>query len=500
MAKVVLTVRGLGESRQVEPSPEGTIVGRSARCDVVVDSREVSREHVRIFRDPFGRWIFEDLGSSNGMFVDGKRVESSAVLPGQIVLIGPVSLSIKMFSEEQIERDDSAQSTNIIMDDFETEVFYRVREPKAAAARPFPEKSDRISERLGELTSPTALYPEVCMALAEAPKTVAMVLRVPEKGKPVPKTPEILACHFGDRPDETGAPVGAGLYPSHLAFRVSRHVLEEVRVRGKAMMAKSIYSSDVEITTTAVDEHSPRAVICVPLGGSAGTVELLYVDIPIDNTVKSTPEEMFAFVQAVAREVVSTRRSLLLMKLKARRSTLDHELSLAADIQSRLAPVVPGDLSSVDVAVLYKPVEWVGGDYCDVWSVDNGRLAFAVGEVSANGLAAALALSTLRTLLRITVSFGGELSEVVRHVSANLRGSLPEDMSVALFLGVFDTSKGTLEYVNAGHMQPLLVDGRSSAAALGRANRRGCPRGGRAGPDGRRAGSCYRRRDKSKIS
>lgn len=62
MAGTVLTISGRGQRRQVELDPAGTIVGRSTGCDVVIDSRDVSRRHVRIFWDPAGQWIFEDLG------------------------------------------------------------------------------------------------------------------------------------------------------------------------------------------------------------------------------------------------------------------------------------------------------------------------------------------------------------------------------------------------------------------------------------------------------
>lgn len=312
MAAVILTISGRGKTWHIEPNPKGTIIGRSPRCDVVLESRDVSREHARIFQDPLGQWSVEDLDSSNGTFINGKRIEVCAVLPGEPIVIGPFSLSITQPLGRQIKRDDFVRATtNIIMEDFETEIFYaKTRLDKTGAPPPCPKQLDEITRCLSELTSLSALYPEVCRHLARAPKTVAVVLRLPEKTRPIPKLPEVLACHFGDTPDDAGAPATAGLYPSRLAFRVSHHVLEEVRSKGSPIMAKSIYSSDFEITFTAVDEHSPRAVICAPLGDVTEGGDLLYLDIPIDETTKTTPEEMFEFVQAVSRQVISTRKSL----------------------------------------------------------------------------------------------------------------------------------------------------------------------------------------------
>jgi serine phosphatase RsbU (regulator of sigma subunit) len=466
MAEAVLTIYGRGESRQAELNPEGTIIGRSPRCDVVIDNKDVSREHARVFQDPFGRWIFEDLGSSNGMFVNGRRVDACAVLPGEAVVIGPASLSISGPSDHQVEADASVQAANIIVEDFETEIFYG-RSKAAVSARPCPERLDEIRERLSQLTSSSALYPEVCRRLAWAPKTVAAVLRVPGRSKPLPKTSEVLACHFGTSADDTAAHVAAGTYPSHLAFRVSHRVLEEVRSSGEAVMAKSIYSSDVEVTVTVVDEHSPRAVICAPLGDAAETVDLLYLDIPLGGGMRVSPEETFAFVRAAAGQVASARKSLTPIHIKAERSTLDHELSLAQQIQSRLAPIVPAGLSGFEAAVRYKPVIWVGGDYCDVWILQDGRLAFAVGHISRRGLSAAMAISELRTLLRTTMFFCGELAGVVKHVSSHLAGSSLEGVSASLLLGVFDKSAGALRYVNAGHTGALVVDPQSGVMPLG---------------------------------
>jgi sigma-B regulation protein RsbU (phosphoserine phosphatase) len=158
------------------------------------------------------------------------------------------------------------------------------------------------------------------------------------------------------------------------------------------------------------------------------------------------------------------------MQAKAERSLFDHELSLAQKIQTKLAPSVPDGLSGIDLTVHYKPVMWVGGDYCDIWSLKDGRLAFVVGDVSDMGLPAAVVLSGLRVLLRTTISFCDELSEVMKHVNSHLIQDLPEGISATLFLGLFDPSAGALEYVNAGHTQPVIVQPQAAPQPLGQPN------------------------------
>lgn len=467
MAKATLTIYEYGQARRADLNPKGTIVGRSPRCDVVIESSDISRQHARVFQDPFGRWVVEDLGSSNGTFINGKRIETSTILHGEPVVIGPVSLSITQSLDQRIERDDSAQGTNVVVEDFGTEVFYGERKRQEAPPRPCPREYDEITKRLSALTTASALYPEVCRSLARAPKTVAIVLRLPEKSRSLPKSPEIVACHFGHSMDDTSVGDMVGYYPSHLAFRVSGHVLEKVRSEGHAVMAKSIYSPDEEVTSTFVDAHSPRAVICMPLGDVEQQVDVLYIDIPIEDRTRTRPEEIFEFVHAISQDIVSTRQRLVLMEAKAEANALDHELSLARQIQSRLAPAAPGGLSGVDLALLYNPTMWVGGDYCDVWQLSDGRLAFAVGDLHSKGLPAAMTMVGLRTVLRTVTEFCTEPSEIVKHVDSHLARNALEGTSVTLFLGLLDSSNGKIEYVNAGHPQPIVVGQQTAAAPLG---------------------------------
>jgi pSer/pThr/pTyr-binding forkhead associated (FHA) protein len=63
-------------------------LGRSPVCDVVVSHDTVSRRHAQIFRGEAG-WYVSDLGSSNGTWVGGQRVEREApVRRGDQILLG----------------------------------------------------------------------------------------------------------------------------------------------------------------------------------------------------------------------------------------------------------------------------------------------------------------------------------------------------------------------------------------------------------------------------
>jgi len=304
MSDATLTVCGGGNTWQVAIHPKETILGRDPACDVVIDAIEVSRRHARLSRAPSGQWLLEDLGSTNGLYVNGKRVESCLLGPGDIVKIGPVYLSLGLMPEAVV-RATLPQWPKITVEDFGTEVLHDRPKLEECATRPCPERLDRLCQRLSELTVPARVYVEVCWSLARGPGTAAAVFRTSPTSELTTQTLEVLAYHFSSSPDQTRTGKTPRWYPSRRAFRVSHRLLAAVRTGGRPLMTKSIFSCDTQVTRSLIDERSPRALICAPLGVVEEAAHLLYVDVPIDDRIAPGPEEMFAFVQAAAREVIS---------------------------------------------------------------------------------------------------------------------------------------------------------------------------------------------------
>ena len=235
-------------------------------------------------------------------------------------------------------------------------------------------------------------------------------------------------------------------------LHLSQRVLESVRVGGRTVMAKSARSEEVDLLLTVQDVHNPRTVLCAPLGPASDTVDLLYIDTPSEQTSSET----FDFVQAVSQQVDLIRKNMFFMKAKAESEVINRQLSLAREIQAKMVPRELKRMFPVDMAVSYEPAMWVGGDYYDVWSLENGQVAFTVGDVSGKGLPAAMIMTNLQAALRTTMSFCIELPSVLQHVNRHLCENLRDDMFVTLFLGVFDMNEGTLTYTNAGHLEPVI--------------------------------------------
>ena len=76
-----------------------TTVGRDPGCELMLDNLGVSRRHAQL-REVEGRYIVEDLNSTNGVFVDGRRVTTAQVDPGDEIKIGKFVLTLQHAREE----------------------------------------------------------------------------------------------------------------------------------------------------------------------------------------------------------------------------------------------------------------------------------------------------------------------------------------------------------------------------------------------------------------
>lgn len=89
MQAVLVMFRSDGERRSFSMARDMTVIGRREDCDLRIPLGEVSRKHCRIVRDGDSLKL-EDLGSSNGTFLNGQRVQEASLSPGDTIQVGPV--------------------------------------------------------------------------------------------------------------------------------------------------------------------------------------------------------------------------------------------------------------------------------------------------------------------------------------------------------------------------------------------------------------------------
>ncbi|MEV7567313.1 ATP-binding SpoIIE family protein phosphatase [Streptomyces tanashiensis] len=139
----------------------------------------------------------------------------------------------------------------------------------------------------------------------------------------------------------------------------------------------------------------------------------------------------------------------------------EHVVSLQRALLPRATPVTPG----LRVHAEYAPSaahHGVGGDWYDVMALPGGRTALMVGDVMGHGLPAAATMGRLRTVARTLMTLDMAPERVLARLDLATRDL--EDEQVATFLcAVFDPADSTYTLASAGHLPPLLLDGRGSA-------------------------------------
>lgn len=73
--------------------PHELVIGRGSNCDIVIGDLSVSRRHARLIRRD-GRWVLQDLGSTNGTHLNGTRVGRCELRPGDELDLGSARLKV----------------------------------------------------------------------------------------------------------------------------------------------------------------------------------------------------------------------------------------------------------------------------------------------------------------------------------------------------------------------------------------------------------------------
>jgi serine phosphatase RsbU (regulator of sigma subunit) len=150
----------------------------------------------------------------------------------------------------------------------------------------------------------------------------------------------------------------------------------------------------------------------------------------------------------------------------ADRLSLKNDLEVARDIQQAMLPSGVYSAPGVETIGTSRPANTVGGDFYDILPLEDGRLVVAVGDVAGKGSPAALLMALLLAILRTLVDEKLEPAELITRLNVQVCRHAPASRFITLFYGVYEPATGTLTYVSAGHMPPLLIHADGSCARL----------------------------------
>ena len=239
---------------------ESKTVGRGRQADVMVDDASLSRLHARVTVDRDGQLAVDDLGSTNGIFVNGSEQLSAFVLVGDVVRFGRVEYVV---STDEVPTATSATSITDNIPVVSQTILRRVALNNAP-------KVDRIALEALLATS------REMMAFEDLP---ALLDRVLDRLSSIVK-PDRAAILLVDA--QTGAMIPRAVRPSGAYSSVSEFASSTVV--NEALTAKDVFIvHDIRMDPKLQAAHSVlaagvRSVICVPLLGRTGPIGALYAD------------------------------------------------------------------------------------------------------------------------------------------------------------------------------------------------------------------------------
>jgi serine phosphatase RsbU (regulator of sigma subunit) len=174
-------------------------------------------------------------------------------------------------------------------------------------------------------------------------------------------------------------------------------------------------------------------------------------------TNKPYSEQDERILLSLARQAGNCLQNIRLHEQLIEKKKIERDLELASDIQMSLLPKKPPQIQGLDIATFFKPVKQVGGDFYSFHQVDRHNCWFFLGDVSGKGMAAALVMATLRSMLQFEMRNTSEnAGELLTSLNNLLCPDMYEGNFITFWAGLVDLGKEDIFFSNAGHL-PLLV-------------------------------------------
>lgn len=145
------------------------------------------------------------------------------------------------------------------------------------------------------------------------------------------------------------------------------------------------------------------------------------------------------------------------LKSKTELAALQQQFEMAGKMQAEMLPAAFPPRDDLQVRGALRPAEEFGGEFYDFFAIGPDQIAVVAGQIMGTGLASAFFTLTARTLVKTTMMFGLSPCETLMRVNDMLATDNRQGLSVALFVGVLDTSDGRFLYSSGDYPAPFLV-------------------------------------------
>lgn len=166
---------------------------------------------------------------------------------------------------------------------------------------------------------------------------------------------------------------------------------------------------------------------------------------------------------AMAHRLADKLRLAEMVQVAVAKARLDQELSTARSIQAALLPADQPSIRGVDTACASRPAHEFGGDYYDLTTLEDGRLAVAVGDVAGKGMQAALVMAMTKAAFYTLVRRDPDVEALTQGLNRMICDTIPDrtHRKTTFCYAIVDRARGAVTYACAGHPPPLLFRSRT---------------------------------------
>ena len=419
-------------------------VGRKVDKDLVIADPRVSRDHAEIVKEDSGFFLV-DQGSKHGTYINGERIQRQKLEPNDRLEFGARDAAYVIFSPANATSNSAREFLSQIS---EMNISDDARDLQKV--RLFLEAARKLNT--------AGVLDEILMTMLE----VTLQLTHAERG-------------FVFLKDEHGGlKLAAGRNAKGELLlddkTISRSILEE-SLRSNSEFVLTDTSRGLDLTgRQSIVAYDLRMVICIPLRrmqvqatrsevvpsppvAGSEVMGVLYLDSRF--TSREITDVGGGILHAIATEAASLIENARLVQAEEEARRYQQELSIAASIQQRLMEVKIPKVPFATLRGRNLSCKEIGGDFFDAVMTKEG-LAVVLADVSGKGVSAALLASTLQGLIYSHLSAGSPLLEVVTAVNRFFTEKMVGEKYATVLIARLRRD-GELEYVNCGHVPPVLV-------------------------------------------
>ncbi|MCJ7694582.1 MAG: GAF domain-containing protein [Anaerolineaceae bacterium] len=185
--------------------------------------------------------------------------------------------------------------------------------------------------------------------------------------------------------------------------------------------------------------------------------EIFGVLITQELSFNQNREKRFDLIQGIAQQASLAIQNDHLNKERIDRERVDREFQLAREIQRTFLPEYLPDIEGFESDFRWTTARQVGGDFYDIFKRSETQYGITIADVSDKGLAASLYMTVARTLLRAVALESDSTAKTLERVNDLFLLDSQNGFFVTFFYAILDIQTGIIQYTNAGHNPPYLL-------------------------------------------